>query len=116
MPVGGVADLSGSQPLFASRNSTKLEQFLYVPNSVVVSPATFRNVIVPAFQRASAARGPGLKSPPVEEVDVLVDALARVREERAPQLVTVVGAPGMVIGVADCGVEAVPLPIAMASI
>ena len=29
------------------------------------------------------------------EVDVLVDALARVREERAPQLVTIVGAPGI---------------------
>src|SRR5205823_13600427 len=30
-----------------------------------------------------------------EEVDVLVDALARVKRERSPQLVTVVGVPGI---------------------
>ncbi len=54
----------GPQPLFSSRKSTKLEDFLYVPNSVVVSPATFENAIIPAFQAASAARGPVLKSLP----------------------------------------------------
>jgi putative ABC transport system permease protein len=73
LPVGGIADLSRAKPLFSSRNSTKLEQFLYVPNAVVVSPATFKSAIMPAFQAASAARGSLLKSPPVQEVDVLVD-------------------------------------------
>ncbi len=73
LPVSGVADLSQAKPLFYSRNSTKLEAFLYVPDSVIVSPATFKNVVIPAFQAAGAARGAALKSPPVQEVDVLVD-------------------------------------------
>jgi putative ABC transport system permease protein len=73
LPVGGVADLSQAKPLFYSRNSTKLEDFLYVPDSVIVSPATFKDLVIPAFQAASAARGAVLKSPPVQEVDVLVD-------------------------------------------
>jgi putative ABC transport system permease protein len=73
LPVSGVADLSQAKPLFYSRQSTKLEDFLYVPNSVVVSPSTFEDQIVPAFQAASATRGAIIKSPPVQEVDVLVD-------------------------------------------
>ena len=85
LPVSGVADLSRAQPLFSSRNSNKLEEFLYVPNSVIVSPATFKNAILPSFQAASAARGPGLKSPPVQEVDVLVDR-SRLRSDPASAL------------------------------
>ena len=84
---------SQAKPLFSSRNSTKLEDFLYVPDAVVVSPATFKSAIVPAFQAASAARGTTLKSLPVQEVDVLVDrsrlhsdparALAQTEADRA---------------------------------
>jgi putative ABC transport system permease protein len=85
LPVGGVADLSQAKPLFYSRNSTKLEDFLYVPDSVIVSPATFENVIIPAFRAASAAQGAGLKSPPVQEVDVLVDR-ARLHSDPAAAL------------------------------
>ena len=44
-----------------------------MPDSVVVSPQTFRRVIVPAFRAASATVGGQLKSLPVSEVDVLVD-------------------------------------------
>jgi putative ABC transport system permease protein len=73
LPVSGVADLSQARPLFYSRQSTKLEDFLYVPNSVIVSPSTFEDQIIPVFQAASATRGEILKSPPVQEVDVLVD-------------------------------------------
>src|SRR6476620_3805553 len=73
LPASGIADLSQAKPLFYSRNSNKLEDFLYVPDAVIVSPATFKNAIVPAFQAASAAHGTTLKSPPVQEVDVLVD-------------------------------------------
>jgi putative ABC transport system permease protein len=73
LPVGGIADLSQAKPLFSSRNSTKLEDFLYVPNAVIVSPATFEHAVVPALQAASAARGSVLATPPVQEVDVLVD-------------------------------------------
>jgi putative ABC transport system permease protein len=73
LPVSGIADLSQANPLFYSRNSTKLEDFLYVPDAVIVSPATFKNAILPAFQAVAAARGTTLKSPPVQEVDVTVE-------------------------------------------
>jgi putative ABC transport system permease protein len=73
LPISGVADLSRAMPLFGSRKSNKLEDFLYVPDAVVVSPAIFRDTIIPAFQAASAARGSVVKSLPLLEVDVLVD-------------------------------------------
>jgi len=71
--VSGVTDLSRARPLFYSRNSTKLEDFLYVPHAVIVSPATFEHAIVPAFRAASAAPGSVVKNLPLLEVDVLVD-------------------------------------------
>jgi len=85
LPVGGIADLSRAKPLFYSRNSNKLEAFLYVPDSVIVSPATFAHAILPAFRAANAAQGTLLKSPPVEEVDVLVDH-ARLHSDPAAAL------------------------------
>ncbi|MDX6717821.1 MAG: putative transport system permease protein, partial [Solirubrobacteraceae bacterium] len=71
--VGGVTDLARAKPLFYSRKASRLEDFIYVPNSVVVSPQTFRRVVVPAFRAASATVGSQVKSLPVSEVDVLVD-------------------------------------------
>lgn len=71
--IGGVADLSRATPLFSSRKSSKLEDFLYVPNSVVVDPATFEREVIPAFRRATAMTGSRIKSLPVLELDVLVD-------------------------------------------
>lgn len=71
--VGGVVDLAHAQPLFSSRKSSKLEEFLYVPDSVVVTPETFRDEIIPAFQRALSSFGTVSKSFPALEVDVLVD-------------------------------------------
>ena len=70
--VGGVADLSRARALFDSRKATKLEDFLYVPDSVVISPRLFEREVVSAFRRAIAARGRalGVKSPPTLEVDV----------------------------------------------
>ncbi len=73
LPVSGIADLSLAKPLFYSRNSTKLEAFLYVPDSLVVSPRIFARDVIPAFQAAHAAQGTLLKSPPVSEVDIRVD-------------------------------------------
>ena len=73
LPVSGVADLARAQPLFSSRKSSKLEDFLYVPDAVIVSPTTFRRSIVPAFQAASATQGTVARTLPVSEVDVLVD-------------------------------------------
>jgi putative ABC transport system permease protein len=73
LPVSGVTDLARAKPLFYSRKTSKLEDFIYVPDSVVVSPQTFRREIRPAFQLANARRGSALKSLPVSEVDVLID-------------------------------------------
>jgi putative ABC transport system permease protein len=70
--VGAVGDLSRAKPLFYSRKSSKLEDFLYVPNVVVVSPATFTSQVIPAFEAARARRGSNLKSLPLQELDVLV--------------------------------------------
>jgi len=73
LPVSGVVDLSRAQPLFASRKIAKLEDFLYVRDSVVVSPATFRDEVVPAFDVARSSVGSVIKRVPVRELDVLVD-------------------------------------------
>ena len=76
LPVSGVVDLSRAQPLFSSRKAAKLEEFLYVRNTVVVTPETFRSEIIPAFSRARASVGSVLKTFPVLELDVLVDRAA----------------------------------------
>jgi len=73
LPVSGVTDLSRANPLFYSRRSGKLEDFLYVPHSVVIDPDTFRRVIVPAFRAESARRGSLVKTLPLLELDVLVE-------------------------------------------
>jgi putative ABC transport system permease protein len=73
VPVSGVVDLARAQPLFSSRKSAKFEEFLYVPDSVVVTPETFRDTIIPAFDEARASVGSVIKSFPVLELDVLVD-------------------------------------------
>ena len=76
MPVSGVTDLSRAKPLFSSRKSKRFEDFLYVPNAVVVGRATFEEVIIPAFAAAAAARGSVTRNEPVREIDVLVDRSA----------------------------------------
>jgi putative ABC transport system permease protein len=73
LPMSGVVDLARAQPLFSSRKSTKFEEFLYVPDSIVVTPETFRDTIIPAFDTARASVGNDLKSFPVLELDVSVD-------------------------------------------
>ena len=68
-----MADLARATPLFGSRKSSELEDFLYVPTSVIVSPSTFASSILPAFQAATAQEGSVLKTFPVQELDVQVD-------------------------------------------
>ena len=80
VPVGGVADLARATPLFGSRKSSELEDFLYVPTSVIVSPSTFATSILPAFQAATAQEGSVLKTFPVQELDVQVDR-SRLRSD-----------------------------------
>jgi putative ABC transport system permease protein len=81
LPVSGVSDLSRAKPLFYSRNSRKLEDFLYLPHSIIVTPETFERAVLPAFRSASATRGRIVKNLPLREVDVLVD---RTRLDREP--------------------------------
>jgi putative ABC transport system permease protein len=73
LPVSGVADLTRAEPLFSSRTSRSLGVFLYVPQSLVVSPAVFDRAIIPALRAQSAALGGIVKSRPVEEIDVRVE-------------------------------------------
>ncbi|MEO8688815.1 MAG: FtsX-like permease family protein [Solirubrobacteraceae bacterium] len=83
LPVSGVADLSRARALFNSREGNKLEDFLYVPDSIVVSPDVFDRLVIPAFRRAAARRGDvlALKSPPTVELDI---ALQRSRLQSDP--------------------------------
>jgi putative ABC transport system permease protein len=83
--VGGVTDLARAKPLFYSRKTSRLEDFIYVPDSVVVSPELFQRAVVPAFRAASARPGAQLKSLPVTEVDVLVQR-DRLRSDPASAL------------------------------
>jgi putative ABC transport system permease protein len=85
LPVSGTVDLSQARPLFYSRKTNQLEDFLYVPRSVVVSPATFRHEVLPAYRRAVAKRGTQVKSTPLLEVDVLVER-GRLQAEPATAL------------------------------
>ncbi len=85
VPVGGVADLSRAKPLFYSRKSSNLEEFIYVPDAVVVSPDLFRRTVIPAYRTAVAQRGAGVKSLPFLEADVGVDR-TRLRADPAAAL------------------------------
>ena len=85
LPISGITDLSGSDALFSSRKATKLEDFLYVPFTVVLTPETFAKTIIPGFQTASAAQGTILKSLPVSELDILLDR-SRLRADPGSSL------------------------------
>jgi putative ABC transport system permease protein len=85
LPIRGVADLSRARPLFASRRSRTLGAFLYVPQSIVVTPAAFARGILPALRAESAELGGIVKSLPVEEVDVRVER-GRLRADPAAAL------------------------------
>jgi putative ABC transport system permease protein len=85
LPVSGTVDLSRARPLFYSRKTNQLEDFLYVRRSVTVDPATFERKVLPAYRRAVATRGAQVKSTPLLEVDVLVDR-SRLNAEPATAL------------------------------
>lgn len=82
LPVAGIADLSQASTLFASRRASDLESFLYVPDSVVVDPATFRDVVLPAYRAAASASNGTLASAPLLEADLRLDR-SRLRSDPA---------------------------------
>ena len=73
VPVSGIVDLSRARALFSSRRGANLEEFIYIPNTVILDAAQFAEVIMPAFARAASNRGERVKTPPVREVDIGVD-------------------------------------------
>ncbi len=85
LDIGGIADLTAATPLFSSRKSSKLEDFLYVPNSVIVGPAFFERVVVAAFRAQGSTTGIVAKSRPVSEIDVQLDR-ARLHADPARAL------------------------------
>jgi putative ABC transport system permease protein len=73
VPISGITDLQRARSLFFSRQGQQLEQFVYVPNTVVVEPEVFATAVVPAFQGATTAVGDVVKSRPILEVDITVE-------------------------------------------
>ena len=71
LSVSGITDLSRANPLFYSRQATSFEDFVYVPNAVVIDPTVFRRVVIPAY-RAASARQAVIKSLPLLELDILI--------------------------------------------
>lgn len=73
--VSGIADLSGARQLFDSRRGLNLEEFVYKPFAIAMSPERFRQSVVESFRRVGASPGRSLQvsSPPTLEVDVRID-------------------------------------------
>ena len=70
LPISGITDLSRARALFYSRQGGNLEDFLYVPNSIIVDSRQFAATVLPAYEAATTTRGDVLKSVPIREVDV----------------------------------------------
>jgi putative ABC transport system permease protein len=72
MPVSSVADLTGADQVFASREPDKLGDFVAAPYVVGVDSTTFQSQVLPALRVDAAAPVPTVKTPPVIEVHVQV--------------------------------------------
>jgi putative ABC transport system permease protein len=70
--VGGIADFSKADALFASRSPDNQGEFVQVPNVVVVPISVFEAEILPALRADAAAASPALK-PPFMELDLHID-------------------------------------------
>jgi hypothetical protein len=107
VPISGITDLLRARSLFYSRQGQQLEQFVYVPNTVVVHPGTFAEAIVPAFQKATTTTGD--ISGPCDEAE---HAAAPHRERNVAQHRELGsdGAPGLLALGGHPGVERDPHP------
>lgn len=72
LPVSAIVDLSRAKALYYSRKASNLEEFRYVPASIVVDLATFQRAVVPAFSAGTATYGSNSKTAPLLELDVHV--------------------------------------------
>jgi putative ABC transport system permease protein len=73
LKVGGIADFSRADALFASRSADNQGEFVQVPNVVVVGVDVFVNTILPALRVDAASPSPLLKASPALELDLHVD-------------------------------------------
>jgi putative ABC transport system permease protein len=73
LPVSATVDLSHAEPLFASRNPESPGDFIYVPNSLVLPPDLFDDLVRPALRTDAASPTPVVANPPVLEVDIQVE-------------------------------------------
>jgi putative ABC transport system permease protein len=71
--VGGIADLSQADAMFASRSPDSQGEFAPVPNVIILPVATFENDILPALRADAVSAIPQLKTPPFLELDLHVD-------------------------------------------
>ena len=71
LSVGGIADFSRADPLFAGRSADNQGEFVQVPNVLVVPLSTFATIL-PALKSDASSASPVLK-PPVMEVEVTLD-------------------------------------------
>jgi len=72
LTVGGLADFSKADPLFAARSADTQGEFIQVPNVLVVPLGTFA-AILPALKADAVSSSPALKSAPVLEADLRLD-------------------------------------------
>ncbi|MDQ6773756.1 MAG: FtsX-like permease family protein [Candidatus Dormibacteraeota bacterium] len=86
LTVGGTADFTRADPLFASRSAANQGEFVQVPNVLVVPISVFETAILPALRLDAASASPILKTPPALEVDVHID---RARLASDPTLAVV---------------------------
>jgi putative ABC transport system permease protein len=72
LTVGGLADFSKADPLFAARSIDNQGEFIQVPNVLVMPLATF-GTILPALKADAASAGPVVKATPVLEAEIHLD-------------------------------------------
>jgi putative ABC transport system permease protein len=73
LSVGGIADFSRADPLFAGRTSDTQGEFIQFGIVLVMPLARFLSDVLPAVKLDAASNAPVLQSPPVLEVDVRLD-------------------------------------------
>jgi putative ABC transport system permease protein len=72
LTVGGLADFSKADPLFAARSADNQGEFIQVPNVLVVPVATFATML-PALKADAVTGNPTLKAAPVLEAEIRLD-------------------------------------------
>jgi putative ABC transport system permease protein len=73
LKVGGIADLSRADALFASRSPDNQGEFAPLPNVLVIPMSVFETGVLPALRVDAASPAPQLKAPPFLELDLHID-------------------------------------------